>query len=627
MDKLKMHSLSHNQNNIDQLRQLFPGCVTEAKNENGIVKLAVDFDQLRQELSDSVVDGLQERYHLNWPGKREALLTGNAPIAKTLRPSRAESVNFENTKNIYIEGDNLDALKLLQETYLGKVKMIYIDPPYNTGTDFLYADDFAESAQDFLIRSNQKSNSGEKLIANTDSNGRFHSDWLSMIYPRLRLARNLLSEDGLILISIDDHEVAQLRAVCDEIFGSGNFVECLIWKRRYGGGAKEKHIVSIHEYVLVYAKEISAIPEIFINLSEEQVERYYKLKDENYEKYGAYRLQPLEPAGSMADRPNLRFPVIAPDGSEVWPERQWLWGKEKFAEAMERGALEFKNRDGKWQVSRKQYLKDPDGSQRKTKQVSIIDGIYGQGASAELGELFGDKNIFLFPKPSAFIKHLIGLVGDEGIFLDFFSGSGSSAHAVIDFNAENSSNWRFIQVQLPEQCDESSAAFKAGYTTIAELGKERIRRAGEVARKNNPLLPIDVGFRVLKVDASNLTDVYYAPDAYDKNQLSLLIDNIKPDRTPEDLLFQVMLDWGVDLALPIAKQAIQGRDVFLVDGNALAACFDGHGGVDEAFVKELAKVQPLRVVFRDAGFKDSSVKINVEQIFKLLSPATEVKCI
>lgn len=627
MDKLKMHSPNLTQDNIARLRELFPGCVTEARGEDGAVKLAVDFDQLRQELSAYIVEGSQERYHMNWPGKRESLLAANAPIAKALRPSREESVDFDTTKNLYLEGDNLDALKLLQEAYLGKVKLIYIDPPYNTGTDFLYVDDFAEDSQDFLIRSNQKNDTGERLVANTESNGRFHSDWLSMIYPRLRLARNLLAEDGLILISIDDHEVAQLRTLCDEVFGANNFVDCLVWKRRYGGGAKEKHIVGIHEYVLVYSREISLIPDMFINLSEDQVERYYRLKDDNFEKYGAYRLQPLEPAGSMADRPNLRFPITAPDGTEVWPQRQWLWGKEKFAEAISLGILDFKNRDGKWQVSRKQYLKDPDGSQRKTKQVSIIDGIYGQGASAELGELFGDKNIFLFPKPSALIKHLISFIGEEGIFLDFFSGSGSSAQAVIDFNAENSSNWRFIHIQLPEKCDESSIAFKAGYATIAELGKERIRRAGKMAKRTNALLPIDAGFRVLKVDTSNMADVFYAPDALDKAKFDMFVDNIKPDRTAEDLLFQVMLDWGVDLALPIAKETIQGKEVFFVDGNALVACFDAHGGVDEEFVKALAKHQPLRVVFRDAGFKDSAVKINVEQIFKQLSPSTEVKCL
>jgi adenine-specific DNA-methyltransferase len=627
MNKMKMHSPDLTRTNIDKLAELFPNCLVESRDEKGAVTRNIDFDQLRQEVTGSIVEGPQERYQLNWPGKREALLTANAPIAKTLRPCREESVDFDTTQNLFIEGDNLDALKLLQETYLNKVKMIYIDPPYNTGNDFLYADDFSEDAQNFLIRSNQKNEAGERLIVNSESNGRFHSDWLSMIYPRLRLARNLLAEDGLILISIDDHEVSQLRAICDEVFGHGNFVECLIWKRRYGGGAKEKHIVSIHEYVLIYAREISAIPEIFIDLSDEQVVRYYKLKDENFEKFGAYRLQPLEPAGSMADRPNLRFSVLAPDGSEVWPARQWLWGKEKFAEARERGILDFKNRDGKWQVSRKQYLRDPDGSQRKTKQISIIDGIYGQGASAELGELFGDKNIFLFPKPSALIKHLIGLVGDDGIMLDFFSGSGSSANAVFDFNAENATNWRFIQVQLPEKCEESSSAFLAGYRTIADLSKERIRRAGTRVKANSPAIgqPVDTGFRVLKIDSSNMKEVFYTPDAVAQDQLFDQVNNIREDRTAEDLLFQVLLDWGVDLALPIAKEAIAGKTVYFVDGNALTACFDE--GVSEDFVKLLAKREPLRMVFRDASFATDSVKINVEQIFKLMSPSTEVKTI
>lgn len=623
MEKLKCHTPDSTAENIKKLAALFPNCVVEAKDENGKVTKAIDFDHLRQELSPYVVEGPHERYQLDWPGKREALLAANSPIAKTLRPSRDESVNFDTTKNLFIEGDNLDALKLLQETYLGKVKMIYIDPPYNTGADFLYADDYAEDTQEYLVRSNQRSDTGERLIVNSDTNGRFHSDWLSMLYPRLRLARNLLAEDGLIFISIDDHEVAQLRALCDEVFGSSNFVESLVWKRRYGGGAKEKHIVSIHEYVLIYARELSVIPDIFIDLSEDQVERYYKLKDENYEKLGAYRLQPLEPAGSMADRPNLRFPVLAPDGTEVWPARQWLWGKEKFAEAREQGLLDFSKRGDKWQISRKQYLRDPSGSQRKTKQISIIDGIYGQGASAELGELFGDKNIFLFPKPSALIKHLIGLVGSDGIMLDFFAGSGSSAHAVIDYNAENSSTWRFIQVQLPEKCDESSAAYKSGFPTIADLAKERIRRVGNAAKLRNEILTSDIGFRVLKTDTSNMAEVYYVPDAVKQIDLVAHTDNIKPDRTPEDLLFQVLVDWGVDLSLPITQETIAKKKVFFVDGNALAACFDSN--VSEDLVKELAERKPLRAVFRDSSYGSDSVKINVEQIFKLLSPSTEIK--
>jgi len=624
MKKLKMHTPDMTAENIDKVAAIFPNCLVETKDEKtGEVKRAIDFDQLRQELSDRIVDGSRERYHLDWPGKREALLAANAPIAKSLRPCREESVDFDTTKNLFIEGDNLDALKLLQETYLGKVKMIYIDPPYNTGTDFLYRDDYSEKTQDFLVRSNQKNEKGDRLVVNSDANGRFHSDWLSMLYPRLRLARNLLTDDGLILISIDDHEVAQLRMLCDEVFGSKNFVECLVWKRRYGGGAKEKHIVSIHEYILIYARDLSLIPDILVDLSDDQVQRYYKLKDDNFEKLGPYRLQPLEPAGSMADRPNLRFPVLAPDGSEIWPERQWLWGKEKFAEAKENGMLDFSKRGEKWQISRKQYLRDLTGTQRKTKQNSIIDGIYGQGASAELGELFGDKNTFLFPKPSALVRQLIGLVGNDGIMLDFFAGSGSSAHAVIDYNLETSSTWRFIQVQLPEKCEQTSAAFKAGFPTIADLAKERIRRAGNAAKRDNKTVVLDIGFRVLKVDTSTMADVYYAPDSVKQADLVAFADNIKSERTAEDLLFQVLVDWGVDLSLPITQENIAKKKIFFVDGNALVACFDTK--VSEDVVKDIAKRKPLRAVFRDSSYSSDSVKINIEQIFKLLSPETEVK--
>jgi adenine-specific DNA-methyltransferase len=448
-----------------------------------------------------------------------------------------------------------------------------------------------------------------------------------MLYPRLRLAKNLLSDDGIIMISIDDHELAQLRNLCDEIFGGGNFIENLVWKRRYGGGAKEKHIVSIHEYILMYSKNLAAIPDIFVELSSDQVERYYKLKDQNFDKFGPYRLQPLEPAASMADRPNLRFPVIAPDGTEVWPSRQWLWGKDKFAEARAAGLLDFAKRENGWQIQRKQYLRDPDGEQRKTKTTSIIDGLYGQGASAELGELFGDKNIFPFPKPAALIKHLLSIVGSEGILLDFFAGSGSSAQAVFNYNIENSGRWRFIQVQIPEKCDPSSAAFKLGYLTISDVAKERIRRAGKAVVKNESLLNVDVGFRVLEVDASNMENVYYSPDALKQADL-LRYSNIKPDRTSEDLLFQVMLDWGVDLGLPISYELIAGKKVFFVDGNALAACFDTD--ISEELVTALAKrrlhdLPLLKVVFRDAGYASDSAKINVEQIFKLLSPTTELR--
>ena len=628
-----MHSPNLTQDNVARIRELFPGCVTEARGEDGKLKLAVDFDQLKQELSDSIVEGPQERYHLNWPGKREALLTANAPIAKTLRPCREESVDFDTTQNLFIEGDNLDALKLLQETYLGKVKMIYIDPPYNTGNDFIYEDDFAEDSEEFLIRTNQRDDLGNRLIANTEANGRFHSDWISMIYSRLKLSRSLLAEDGLVFISIDDGEYQNLRKICDEIFGESNFVDNIIWKKRYGGGAKEKFLVSLHEYTLVFAKNIDAVDNIYVPLTDESVKRYYTQKDENVGRRGPYRTHPLEATKSMGERKNLVFPIIGPNGVPILPLRQWLWSKERVAEALEKGELEFvKGREGNLTVHTKQYLRDYDGTMRQGKPFSIIDDIFTQHGTNEILELFGNAQIFPFPKPSTFIQRLIA-IGTNGkgteVILDFFAGSGSTAQAVFQANAKDGGNRQVILIQLPEQCEEQSEPFKAGYTTVAEVSKERIRRSGKNAREGScsDTWKKDTGFRVLKIDTSNMADVYYTPDKLDKSQLELFVDNIKPDRTPEDLLFQVMLDWGVDLALPIAKRLICDKDVFFVDGNALAACFDNTGSIDEAFVKELATHKPLRVVFRDSGYKNSAVKINVEQIFKLLSPGTAVKCI
>ncbi|MBL0946267.1 MAG: site-specific DNA-methyltransferase [Hydrogenophaga sp.] len=627
MEKLKMHSANLTQDNIARIRDLFPGCITEAKGKDGSVKLAVDFDQLRQELAESIVEGSQERYHLNWPGKREALLAANAPIAKTLRPCRADSVDFETTKNLFIEGDNLDALKLLQETYLGKVKMIYIDPPYNTGNDFIYEDNFAEATEEYLRRSNQKDEEGGRLTANVTSNGRFHSIWLTMIYSRLRLARNLLTDDGLIFISIDEGEASNLKLVCDEIFGPDNFVEQIAWKNKYGSGALTKGFANVHEYIFVYSK--NQVSNLAAPLDDEQ-RSAYKLRDENFDIRGGYITQPLA-TNSKDDRPNLQY-TIHHNGKEIRPEKQWIWSEERFLSAYRKGEIVINESNGKFSVRSKQYLRDENGVERLGKPISLLNGPFNQDGTKEIKELFDGTAIFGFPKPTKLIQYFASFVVNDSpdkdfIVLDFFSGSGSTADAVIRLNAADGGNRRFIVVQLPEDCPKESDAFKAGYETIAEVIKERIRRAGKKIAAGHPKQNVDTGFRVLKVDSSNMADIFYSPDALEKPNLDMFVDNIKPDRNSEDLLFQVMLDWGVDLALPIAKQAIQGKDVFLVDGNALAACFDGHGGVDEAFVKELAKVQPLRVVFRDAGFKDSSVKINVEQIFKLLSPATEVKCI
>ncbi|NWG75532.1 MAG: site-specific DNA-methyltransferase [Rubrivivax sp.] len=617
-----MHSPNLTQDNIARIRDLFPGCVTEAKGEDGNMKLAVDFDQLRQELADSIVEGPQERYHLDWPGKREALLTANAPIAKTLRPARHESVGFETTKNIFIEGDNLDALKLLQETYLGKVKLIYIDPPYNTGNDFVYEDDFVEDADEYLIRSNQKDAEGNRLNTNTTANGRFHSDWLSMMYSRLRIARNLLSEDGTIFISIDDGEVGNLRKLADQIFGEVNFIANIIWQKKYTRANDAKWFSDNHDHILCYGKNKQRMTLNMLPRNDEQLAAY-----SNPDKHakGVWKATPLH-AKSGTNTSEYTF-----KNGITWkpPVGTYRRFNDESMRQMDEGDEIWFGTDGKQTPSRKSFLCDVKSGVTPVTLWPYDEVGHNHEASNELKAL-GLGGLFTNPKPTRLIKRALLLATNpDDLILDFFAGSGTTADAVFQLNSEDGGNRRFIMVQLPEPCEPKSEAHKAGFKTIAEISKERIRRAGKkvltCATDNG--WNRDVGFRVMKIDTSNLADVYYSPDDLDKASLDLFVDNIKPDRSPEDLLFQVMLNWGVDLALPITKQAIQGKDVFFVDDNALVACFDAHSGVDEGFVKELAKLQPLRVVFRDAGFKDDATKINVEQIFKLLSPATEVKCI
>lgn len=645
MDKLKMHSPDGVNGNIQKIAELFPNCITEDRDETGKLRLSVDFDRLRQELSAVLVEGPAERYTLSWPGKNESILLANAPIAKTLRPCEAESVDFENTRNLYIEGDNLDVLKLLQETYLGGVKMMYIDQPYNTGNDFIYEDDFAEDTESFLKRSLQKDEESNRMVANSDSNGRFHSDWLSMMYPRLKLARNLLRDDGVILMSVDDNEAHNLRKMCDEVFGEQNFVAQNIWKKSYGGGAKSKQVVVLHEYILMYAKEKTMLGVLELP-PDDSVLKYYKFKDNQYDLRGPFRKQPLATT-SMDERPNLRFPIIW-DGHEIWPEKQWQWSKDRVELALKNNEIVFTQKKNGWTVDYKQYLKNEDGEIRGAKLYSMHDGPYTQIGTGEIKDLFGDGKIFSFPKPTGLLRSFIGLIEKNDLVLDFFSGSATTAHAVMQLNAEDGGNRKFIMVQLPELCDEKSEAFKAGYKTIAEIGKERIRRAGakiqaELAEKqakdnsqpglfdqnlspafgSSVVKKLDTGFRVFKVDSSNMKDVYYTPDALKQDQLELFKDHIKEDRRPEDLLFQVFLDWGIDLASPIAKETISGKTVFFVDENVLAACFDK--GISEDMVKIIAKRKPIRAVFRDDGFDSDSVKINVEQIFRMLSPDTEVK--
>ncbi len=653
MNKLKMHSPDIAQVNLQRIRQLFPACVTEASGADGELRLAIDFDQLRQELADSIVEGGQERYQLSWPGKREALLTANAPIAKTLRPRRDESVDFDSTRNLFIEGDNLDALKLLQETYLGKVKLVYIDPPYNTGKDFIYKDDFSTDVRDYLQQSNQADSEGGRLVANTEANGRFHSDWLSMIYPRLKLARNLLRDDGAILISIDDNEADNLHKVCDEVFGEENFVGQIVWQRSKKGDSKL--IAKVHEYILCYVRDKSSVlangpwrrpkegaDQVLAKYAElraslgtnheairaemqawykqlsiddpRKAHKHYNWSDDRGLYFAADFAGPDDGRESRP-RHDILHPVTGKSCKK--PSTGWRWDEEKtkWALAQTPPRIHF-GPDETTIPTRKSYLFEID-----SEPYSSVFYRDGRSATLEVEELVG-KGWFPFPKNTDVLTELIELItGPDDIILDFFAGSGSTGHAVMKVNQAHGSKRRFILVQIPEETGRS------GYATIADITKRRLREAGKKITANGASGAGDIGFRTLKIDSSNMADIFYSPDALEKPNLDMFVDNIKPDRTPEDLLFQVMLDWGVDLALPIAKQTLQGKDVFLMDGNALAACFDGHGGIDENFVKELAMVQPLRVVFRDAGFKDSSVKINVEQIFKLLSPATEVKCI
>ena len=626
MEKLKLHSTDLSQENIAKIRELFPDCVTEAAEENGKVRLAVDFDQLRQELSDHIVEGTQERYRLDWPGKREALVNANAPIAKTLRPDLAQSLNLDDTRNLFVEGDNLDALKLLQHIYLSSVRIIYIDPPYNTGNDLVYSDRFTKGSEEYLRLSNQKDSEGNRLIANLSTNGRFHSDWMSMMYPRLRLARNMLSPDGLIFVSIDEGEVANLKIICDEIFGPDNFVEQVAWKNKYGSGALSKGFANVHEYVLVYTK--GDFSNIAAPLDDEQ-RASYKLVDEHFDTRGGYITQPLA-TNSKDERQNLLYPILH-EGKEIWPEKQWIWSKERLEKAYARGEIVVNERNGKYSVRSKQYLKDENGVERLGKPVSLLNGPFNQDGTREVKELFGSA-VFGFPKPTRLIEYFASFVVNEKddkdfIFMDFFAGSCSSAQAIMQLNARDGGNRKFVMIQIDEPCGEGSDAAKAGYRTIPELSRERIRRAGKKILEGecHADWSKDVGFRVLKIDTSNMQDVYYRPDEVDQETLLDAIDNIKPDRTPEDLLFQVLVDWGVDLTLPIQRETVQSKTVFFVDENALVACFDTV--ITEELVKELSKREPLRVVFRDNSFVSDAVKINVEQIFRQLSPTTEVKSI
>lgn len=656
MDKLKMHSPDGVAANIARLAELFPGCVTETRDEQGQLKRGIDFDLLRQELSDHLVEGPQERYRLDWPGKREALLAANAPIAKTLRPCRAESVDFDTTQNLFIEGDNLEALKLLQETYLGKVKMIYIDPPYNTGTDFVYRDDFVEEVSAYMARSNQNGELG-RLVSSKESEGRFHSAWLGMMYSRLRLARNLLAADGVFMASIDDCEAHNLRKILDEVFGEANFVAQLVWEKKKKGAFLSGSVTNIKEYVLVYARDISKFGGLIGEIARQE-ETYPIIKTTNSRGVrtipagipSKFREQNWQvTAGSKISAGNMEM-ILHSDmvirGSilinEVKVEANWIYSQQLIEEFARNGDL-YVTQDLYFRrivrEPREKKLKDllpMRGDDSTGSAFRYSDDLFSDGwgtnedAFDELHRVLGHQNVMSFPKPSKLIAKLLLAVtrfDKSALVLDFFAGSCTVADAVFQLNLADKGNRRFVAVQIGEECAEDSEAFRAGYKTISQIGLERLRRVSAVLKQGavNHDTSVDLGFRVMKIDTSNMADVHYRPDQLQQADLLGMVENIRPDRSAEDLLFQVLLDWGVDLGLPIRREDIAGREVFFVDGNALAACFVADGSVDEAFVRELAQRQPLRAVFRDRGFAGDNARINAEQIFKALSPSTDVR--
>lgn len=628
MEKLKMQTKNKVDVNVETIGSLFPNTITERikgydEHNNPIVEKAIDFDILKQELSKIIVEGKEERYQMNWPGKKEAILRANSPINKTLRPCREESVDFDKTENLYIEGDNLEVLKLLQETYLNKVKMIYIDPPYNTGNDsFVYPDNFAMSSEEFSEISGQYDEVGNMnydIRKNSESNGKFHTDWLNMMYPRLKLAKDLLSEDGAIFISIDDNEVKNLKNICDEVFGEANFITCLIWQKIHSTKNDAKYFSVNHDFILVYTKSTEHIKINLLPRTEEMNNRYKNLDNDPRGPWQSGDLVASE------ERANGYYDVISPKTGKVFnvaKGKHWVYSEENMKKLIEDNQIWF-GIDGNSFPRKKRFLKDvQDGRTPNTIWTSEEVG-HSQTATREVKALFDDKRLFDFPKPVDLIKQIAVVASKkDSLILDFFSGSSTTAHAVMQLNAEDGGNRKFIMVQLPELTDEKSEAFKAGYKNICEIGKERIRRAGKKIKEENPDKAdnLDTGFRVLKLDSSNMKDVFYNPAEYKQTSLDNLECNIKEDRLSEDLLFQVMLDLGELLSSDIEEIEIQGKKVFNVGHGNIIACFDND--ITEEVVKEIAKMNPFYAVFRDSSLSNDSVATNFEQIFKTYSPST-----
>lgn len=628
IEKLDMKTPDFTNENIAQIAALFPNCVTEMKDNKGNTKKVIDFDLLKQELSENIVDGVKERYSLTWPGKKEALVTANKPINKTLRPDVKDSVNFDTTQNLYIEGDNLEALKLLQESYLNKIKMIYIDPPYNTGKDFVYKDNFTGDKDLELEKSGQISEEG-RLVANLESNGRYHSDWLSMMYPRLKLARNLLKEDGVIFISIDDNELDNSKKLCDEIFGEDNFIT-IVTREAIKGGSVSKHIRVTHDYVLIYSKYIENVDfsgyekeEIELT-SEDEIGKYVKGRELN--KWGA--------GSRREDSPSMWFPIIGPNNEEVYPirndgsEGRWRLGKVKMKYLAENNGIIFEKRDDGTYIAYEKIRERKAGIKQFT---SIFkDNYINAKGTDRIKKIFdSERSYFDFAKPVELMYDLIIMANleENDIVLDFFSGSGATADSVIQFNNDFERKIRFILVQINELTNENSIAYNKGYLNIPQLAKERIKKSAEKILRESTNSNLDIGFRVLKIDSSNMNDVYYSPDEITQDSLfDITVDNIKEGRNSLDLLFQVLLDSGIDLTLPIRSDKILDKEVFFIDENVLVACFED--SINEALVTEIAKMDDiLKVVFKDSSFKSDDMRINVEQIFKQYSPDTDLKVI
>lgn len=657
MEKLKMHSSDLSQKNINKIRELFPGCITEARDQaTGQMCLAVDFDQLRKELSDQIAEGSQERYRLDWPGKREALAIANAPISKTLRPVPDESVEFDTTKNLFIEGDNLDALKLIQDIYLGQIKLIYIDPPYNTGKDFVYRDSYASTQDSQEIASGERSENGLRLVANPEGNGRFHSNWMTMISPRLRLAKNLLKRNGAIFVSCDEGEHPRLRLIMDEIFGQSNFVADMVWA---AGRKNDSRLVSVsHEYIVCYARDAQFLREEQVVWRQrkkgldEIYDQYDRLRREHGNDYEAITQKMKDWYRSLSDgnpsKAHKHYSHVDERGVYFPDNISWPGGGgPKYDVLHPTTKKPVKTSHSGWRISdpkNMQKLIDDDrvhfGNDEnsvpclkrylKDRELQTPYSVFyqdGRAASKRLRTLMGGS-YFDFPKDELVLQEIVEMVteGSE-IILDFFAGSSTTAHSVMLQNAKDGGNRKFIMIQLDESVNEKSDAWKFGFKSIPEISRERIYRAGKqiLKGKYHTDWNRDVGFRLLKVDTSNMKDVYYRPDDLKQSDLLDMVDNVKEGRLEEDLLFQVLVDWGVDLTLPVRHKTVQGKHVFFVDDNSLVACFDN--GVSENLVKELARFEPLRVVFRDNGFVSDAVKVNVEQIFRQLSPTTEVKSI